>query len=72
MMMLIFSILMAVVFGKILVLALKAAWSGMRILLTIFVLPFILIGLACTGMIFIAIVLVVICGIVTWMVSALV
>lgn len=68
---LIFLILMIVVFGKMLIWAIKAAWGITKILLRLVLLPLILIGLAAAGLIYIAIIIVVICGIVIWIGSAL-
>lgn len=68
---LIFSILMIVVFGKLLIWAIKAAWSIAKVLCTLVLLPLILIVMVATGLIYIAIVIVVICGVVTLIASAL-
>jgi hypothetical protein len=62
---------MIVVFGKMLIFAVKAAWGITKILLRLVILPIILIGLAGAGLIYIAIIIVVICGIVTWIASTL-
>jgi len=51
---LIFTILMFVVFGKILFFAIKAAWGITKILFTIVFLPLVLIVLALMGLFYIA------------------
>ena len=60
----IFTILMIVVFGKLLFFAIKAAWGITKILLYIVFLPLLLIGLAVAGLIYIAIPALIIVGIV--------
>lgn len=60
----IFSILMLVVFGKLLFFAIKAAWGITKILLYIVFLPLILIGLVVAGLIYVAIPILIIVGIV--------
>lgn len=60
----IFTILMIVVFGKLLFFAIKAAWGITKILLYIVFLPLLLIGLAVAGLVYIAIPVLVIVGIV--------
>lgn len=62
---LIFIILMIMVFGKLLIWSIKAAWGITKILFTVVFLPIILIALALSGAIYIAIVLLIIGGIVT-------
>lgn len=61
---LLFIILMCVVFGKLIGLAIKAAWGITKILFTIVLLPLALIALAVKGLIFVAIVVLVIMGII--------
>ncbi len=51
---LIFTILMFVIFGKILVFAIKAAWGITKILFVIVLLPVVLIVLALMGLFYIA------------------
>lgn len=51
---LLFTILMFVVFGKILFFAIKATWSITKILLTVVFLPLILVTLAFAGLFYIA------------------
>ena len=52
---LIFVILMFMVFGKLLVFAIKAAWGITKIIWTIVVLPIALIALVVCGLIYIAV-----------------
>ena len=68
---LIFIILMIMVFGKLLIWSIKAAWGITKILFTVVFLPIILIALALSGAIYIAIVLLIIGGIVTLVRSAM-
>ncbi|MBD8973159.1 MAG: hypothetical protein EGQ63_04905 [Clostridiales bacterium] len=67
---LIFIILMIMVFGKLLIWSIKAAWGITKILFTVVFLPIVLIALALSGAIYIAIVLLIIGGIVTLVKSA--
>ena len=67
---LVFIILMIMVFGKLLIWSIKAAWGITKILFTVVFLPIILIALALSGAIYIAIVLLIIGGIVTLVRSA--
>lgn len=67
---LIFIILMIMVFGKLLIWSIKAAWGITKILFTVVFLPIVLIALALSGDIYIAIVLLIIGGIVTLVKSA--
>ena len=62
---LIFTILMFVVFGKILVFALKATWGISKILCSVIVLPAFLIILVITGLISLALPILVIVGIIS-------
>lgn len=57
-------------FGKLLIWSIKAAWGITKILFTVVFLPIILIALALSGAIYIAIVLLIIGGIVTLVKSA--
>lgn len=66
----IFIILMIMVFGKLLIWSIKAAWGITKILFTVVFLPIIFIALALSGAIYIAIVLLIIGGIVTLVRSA--
>ena len=70
MIILIFIILMIMVFGKLLLWSIKAAWGITKILFTVVFLPIILIALALSGAIYIAIVLLIIGGIVALVKSA--
>lgn len=61
---LIFVILMLIVFGKLLKFAIKATWGLAKIVCSLVLLPLILIGLALSGLIIIALPVLVIVGIV--------
>jgi hypothetical protein len=61
----IFSILSFVVFGKILIFALKAAWSISKIMVSLVLLPLFLVGLVIMGLIKIAFPLLVIIGVIS-------
>ena len=62
---LIFLILMFMIFGKLLVFAIKAAWGITKIIWTIVVLPIALIALVACGLIYIAVPVLAIVGIVS-------
>lgn len=66
----IFSILMLVVFGKILGLAIRASWTILKIVFTLVFLPVILIGMCMAGMFYIAIPVLIVIGIIALIVSA--
>lgn len=59
-----FAILMFVVFGKLLLLAIKVSWGITKILFTLVLLPLILIGLVIAGLIYIAVPVLAVIGIV--------
>lgn len=59
---LIFVILMFSVFGKLLLFSIKAAWGITKIVFTIVLLPLILIGMALAGLMYGALILMVIIG----------
>ena len=61
-----FGILLFVVFGKILMLALKAAWGISKIIVTVVLLPVILIAMALTGLLSVALVLLIGIGLVSF------
>lgn len=61
---LIFIILMLIVFGKILKFAIKAAWGITKIVVSLVLLPLILVGLALSGLIIVAIPVLVVVGII--------
>ena len=56
---------MFAVFGKVAVLALKGAWGLTKIMFSLIFLPFILIGLVLKGLIFIALPVLIVVGIVS-------
>ena len=62
---LLFTILMFVIFGKLFLFALRACWSVGRILFTVVLLPLFLIILVAGGLIYIALPILVIVGIVS-------
>ena len=68
----IFGILMIIVFGKLIWWAIKAAWSITKVLFTIVFLPLVLIGIAVSGAIYLALIILVIGGVVAFVGSALV
>ena len=68
----IFGILMIVVFGKLIWWAIKAAWSLTKVLFTIVFLPLVLIGIAVSGAIYLALIILIIGGVVAFVGSALV
>ena len=61
---LIFTILMFVIFGKLLIFGIKVSWGLAKILCTVVLLPLVLIGLVIAGLIYIAIPVLLIIGIV--------
>ena len=67
---LIFAIMMITVFGKLAIVAIKAAWGITKILVTIIFLPAILIGIVCAGAIYLALPILIIIGLVTFIKSA--
>lgn len=60
----IFAILMIAIFGRILAWGIKAAWGLTKILLVVVFLPFILIAFALSGLIFLALPILLIVGII--------
>lgn len=67
MLMLLFVVLLLVVFGKLLVLSIKATWGITKILFTLICFPVILIVLVIGGLIYIALPILIIVGIVSWL-----
>ena len=59
----IFAILMIAIFGRLIVFAFKAAWTVSKVLVTLVFLPIILIGMAFSGFLTIAMILLIIVGI---------
>lgn len=59
-----FIILMFAVFGKMIIFAFKASWGILKVLLTIIIFPLFLIGLFFSGLVYIALILLLIAGIV--------
>lgn len=68
---LIFAVLMIIVFGKLIIWAIKAAWGITKVLVTIVLFPVILIGLVCAGAIYLALILLVIGGLIAFIGSAI-
>ena len=58
-------ILMFAVFGKMIIFAFKASWGILKVLLTIIIFPLFLIGLFFSGLVYIALILLLIAGIVS-------
>jgi hypothetical protein len=58
--------MMISVFGRLLIWGIRAAWGIGKMIFSLIILPIVLIGLACTGMIYIALVVLIVCGIVTF------
>jgi hypothetical protein len=54
---------MIMFFGRLLLWAIKAAWSISKVVITIVVFPIVLIGMACMGFIYLAIIILIISGI---------
>ena len=59
----IFTIMMAVVFGRLLAFSVRFAWGIGRVLVTLLFLPLLLIGLAVRGLMYIAIPVLILVGI---------
>ncbi len=62
---LIFAVLMLVVFGKLIVLAVRATWGITKVLFTIIFLPVILICMVAGGLLYIALPVLIIIGIIS-------
>ena len=60
-----FLILLFTIFGKLLSIAIKAAWGITKILFSIVFLPLVLIGLFFSGLVYVALIVLVIVGIVS-------
>ena len=65
----IFTILMIVVFGKLLIFAIRATWGITKIILTLVLLPLFLIGLVIQGLVYLAIPILLIGGVITLFMS---
>ncbi len=63
---LVFLILMIAVFGKLLIFAVKATWGITKILFTLVFFPLVLIGLVAAGLMYIALPILLVVGIITW------
>ena len=61
---LVFTILMLLVFGKLLIFGIKVSWGLEKILCTVVLLPLVLVGLVIAGFIYIAIPVLVIIGVI--------
>ena len=68
---LLFTILMLLVFGKLLVFAIKAAWGISKIVCTIVLLPILLVGLVVIGLVRIALPILLVVGILSILVPKL-
>ena len=62
----IFFVLLFVVFGKILLFAIKATWSIARIIVSLIVFPLILVGLVLSGLVALALPILIVAGIVAF------
>ena len=62
---LLFTILMFVIFGKLLIFGIRVSWGITKILFTVVLLPIFLIGLVIAGFIYIAIPILVIIGLIS-------
>lgn len=62
---LIFIVLMFIVFGKILIFAIKATWGIAKVLFTIVFLPLILVGLVLKGLVAIALPVLLVIGVIS-------
>ena len=60
----VFTILMFIVFGKLLIFAIKATWSISKIVFSLVLLPLFLVGLVLKGLILIALPLLIVVGLV--------
>jgi len=65
----IFAILMFVVFGKLLVLAIGLGWGLLKVILTVVFLPLILLGAAAIGLLKLALPVLIIIGVLSWLSS---
>ena len=63
---LLFIILLFVVFGKILIFAIKAAWGISKIIVSVVLLPVILIAMALTGLLSVALVILIGIGLISF------
>jgi hypothetical protein len=59
-----FAILMLAVFGKLLIFSIKAAWGITKIVFAVVCVPLVLIGLFCAGLVYVAIGIVIVAGLV--------
>ncbi len=66
---LIFGILMFLIFGKVLVFALKASWGIVKILFTVVFLPLVLVGMVIAGLMTLALPILIGAGIVFMLVA---
>ena len=62
---LLFTILMIMVFGKLIGFAIRAAWGISKVIVTLVFLPLILIGLVLGGLIYLALPILIVVGLVT-------
>ncbi|SNU08042.1 hypothetical protein SAMN06297422_11470 [Lachnospiraceae bacterium] len=66
---LLFIILMFVVFTKIFIFALKAAWGITKIVVSLILLPIVLIAIAIAGFVYAAVAILIIIGLITFITS---
>ena len=67
---LLFAVLLFVVFGKLLIFGIKVSWGITKILFTVVLLPFVLIGLVIAGLIYIALPVLLVIGVVAFLMKA--
>ena len=60
-----FTILLILIFGKLLIFAIKASWGLAKILLSVLIFPLVLVGLVAAGLIYIAFPVLLIVGLVS-------
>ena len=68
---LLFSILMIVVFGKLLILAIKMTWGILKVVVNLIFLPIIIIALMLAGFVYAAFIILIIVGLISLLVSIL-
>ena len=62
----IFAVCMLVVFGKILGLAIRCAWGLTKVIFGVILLPILLVGFACAGLIYVALIMLIILGLIAF------
>jgi hypothetical protein len=67
-----FAVMMISVFGRLLIWGIKAAWGLEKMLFSLIILPLFLIGLVCAGLIYAAVAILIVCGVVVLLGSVVV